>query len=51
MDPMLTYPVLRYLLKPFRRSQQKTVAMMLAALLEAVQANSLAIAAPRSAVH
>lgn len=44
MDPLLTYPILRSTLSPFRRSQQKTLAIVIAALLEVAQANSLAVA-------
>lgn len=39
------YPILVKLLSPFRRSQQKTCLAIVAALLEAAQANSFAIAA------
>jgi len=41
---MSTYPILRSLLSPFRRSQQKTIATMVAVLLDVAQANSFAIA-------
>ena len=44
MDPMQKYPILRTLLSGLRRSQQKTIALMVAALLEAAQANSMIIA-------
>jgi hypothetical protein len=39
------YPILVQLLSPFRRSQQKTCLSIIAAILAASQANSLAIAA------
>jgi Transposase DDE domain len=39
------YPILVKLLSPFRRSQQKTCLAIVAAILEAAQANSFAIAA------
>jgi len=39
------YPILVKLLSPFRRSQQKTCLAIVAALLDAAQANSFAIAA------
>ena len=38
------YPILMKLLRPFRRSQQKTCLAIVSALLEAAQANSFAIA-------
>jgi hypothetical protein len=44
MNPFRRYPVLASLLRPFRRSQQKTCADLLAALCQAAQASSFAIA-------
>src|SRR5947199_2900659 len=44
MNPLTRYPVLSSLLRPFRRSQQKTCAALLAALCQAAQASSFAIA-------
>lgn len=44
MNPLQRYPVLSSLLKPFRRSQQKTCAALVAALCQAAQASSFAIA-------
>lgn len=44
MNPLQRYPVLSSLLKPFRRSQQKTCAAVVAALCQAAQASSFAIA-------
>jgi hypothetical protein len=44
MNPLQRYPVLSSLLKPFRRSQQKTCAAVVAALCHAAQASSFAIA-------
>jgi hypothetical protein len=44
MNPLRRYPVLASLLKPFRRSQQKTCAAVIAALCQAAQASSFAIA-------
>jgi hypothetical protein len=44
MCPMLRYPILQTMLSPFRRSQQKTLALVIAALTERAQANSLAVA-------
>src|SRR5919206_4480019 len=44
MNPLGRYPVLASLLKPFRRSQQKTCAALIAALCQAAQASSFAIA-------
>lgn len=44
MNPLRRYPVLASLLRPFRRSQQKTCAALVAALCQAVQASSFAIA-------
>jgi hypothetical protein len=44
MNPLRRYPVLSVLLRPFRRSQQKTCAAVVAALCQAAQASSFAIA-------
>jgi hypothetical protein len=44
MNPLRRYPVLASLLSPFRRSQQKTCAALVAALCQAAQASSFAIA-------
>ncbi len=44
MNPLQRYPVLSTLLTPFRLSQQKTCAAVVAALCQAAQASSFAIA-------
>jgi Transposase DDE domain len=44
MCPMRRSPILQTVLSPFRRSQQKTLALVIAALVESAQANSVAIA-------
>jgi hypothetical protein len=44
MCPMLRYPILQAMLSPFRRSQQQTLALVIAAIVERAQANSLAVA-------
>lgn len=44
MCPMTQYPMLKSLLSPFRRSQQKTLALVMAAIAEVAQAASLAVA-------
>jgi hypothetical protein len=44
MNPLTRYPVLSVRLRPFRRSQQKTCAALVAALCQAAQASSFAIA-------
>lgn len=44
MNPLRRYPVLSSLLRPFRRSQQKTCAAVVAALCQSAQASSFAIA-------
>ena len=44
MNPLRHYPILASLLKPFRRSQQKTCAAVVAALCQAAQASSFAVA-------
>jgi len=42
MNPLETYPILASLLSPFRLSQQKTRAALIAALCQAAQASSFA---------
>lgn len=44
MNPLRHYPILSSLLRPFRRSQQKTCAALVAAICQASQASSFAIA-------
>ncbi|HEY0079491.1 MAG TPA: hypothetical protein VGB73_12840 [Pyrinomonadaceae bacterium] len=44
MNPLQHYPILASLLRPFRRSQQKTCAALVVALCQASQASSFAIA-------
>ena len=44
MNPLRHYPILCSLLRPFRLSQQKTCASLVAALCQAAQASSFAIA-------
>src|SRR5205085_5541407 len=44
MNPLRRYPVLSSLLSPFRLSQQKTCAALVAALCQSAQASSFAIA-------
>jgi hypothetical protein len=44
MNPLRRYPILASLLRPFRLSQQKTCAALVAALCQAAQASSFAIA-------
>jgi hypothetical protein len=44
MNPLRRYPALSTLLRPFRRSQQQTCAAVVAALCQAAQASSFAIA-------
>ena len=44
MNPLTRYPVLSSLLRPFRRSQQKTCGALVVALCQAAQASSFAIA-------
>ncbi|HWS88936.1 MAG TPA: hypothetical protein VN282_18325 [Pyrinomonadaceae bacterium] len=44
MNPLRCYPALSTLLRPFRRSQQKTCAAVVAALCQCAQASSFAIA-------
>src|SRR5215213_4522214 len=50
MNPLQRYPVLASLLRPFRRSQQKTCAALVAALCQAAQASSFAIAGQLSSL-
>ena len=50
MNPLRRYPILRSLLSPFRRSQQKTCAALVAALCQTAQASSFAIAGQLSAL-
>jgi len=44
MCPMVRYPMWKSWLSPFRRSQQKTLALVIAAIAEVAQASSLAVA-------
>ena len=44
MDFFRKYPIFRDLLKPFRRSQQKTCAAIVSALCQVSQASSFSIA-------
>jgi hypothetical protein len=44
MNPLRRYPVLSFLLRPFRLSQQKACAALVAALCQCAQASSFAIA-------
>jgi hypothetical protein len=44
MNPLRHYPILSSLLRPFRLSQQKTCAVLVAALCQCAQASSFAIA-------
>jgi hypothetical protein len=50
MNPLRHYPILSTLLRPFRLSQQKTCAALIAALCHAAQASSFAIAGQLSAL-
>jgi Transposase DDE domain len=50
MNPLGRYPVLSSLLRPFRRSQQKTCAALVVALCQAAQASSFSIAGQLSAL-
>ena len=50
MNPLRHYPILASLLKPFRLSQQKTCAALVAALCQAAQASSFAIAGQLSSL-
>ncbi len=45
MCPFTRYPLLQVLLKPFRKSQQKTLALFLAAIAETAEARSFGLAA------
>jgi Transposase DDE domain len=44
MYPMLRYPLLQTMLSPYRRSQHKTLALVITAITERAQANSVAVA-------
>jgi hypothetical protein len=44
MCPLLRYPILQTVLSPFRRSQQKTLALVIAAIAERAQATSVTVA-------
>lgn len=44
MCPFTEYPMLQTLLRPFRRSQQKTLALVIAAIAEVARASSLMLA-------
>src|SRR5689334_17229880 len=50
MNPLRHYPILASLLRPFRLSQQKTCAALVAALCHTAQASSFAIAGQLSAL-
>jgi hypothetical protein len=50
MNPLRHYPIPAFLLRPFRLSQQKTCASLVAALCQAAQASSFAIAGQLSAL-
>lgn len=50
MDFLKKYPIFRDLLKPFRRSQQKTCAAIVSSLCQASQASSFAIAGQLSSL-
>jgi hypothetical protein len=50
MNPLRHYPILSTLLRPFRLSQQKTCAALIAALCQAAQASSFAIAGQLSSL-
>ena len=50
MNPLRHYPILSSLLRPFRLSQQKTCAALVAALCQCAQASSFAIAGQLSAL-
>lgn len=50
MNPLRHYPILSSLLRPFRLSQQKTCAAVVAALCQCAQASSFAIAGQLSAL-
>src|SRR4051812_17253183 len=44
MNPLRRYPILSSLLRPYRRSQQKTCAALVAAVCQAAQASIFAVA-------
>jgi Transposase DDE domain len=44
MCPMRRYPILQIVLSPYRRAQQKTLALVMAAIVERAQASSIAVA-------
>ena len=44
MCPFREYPILQTLLRPFRKSQQKTLALVIAAIAEVARASSLTLA-------
>jgi hypothetical protein len=50
MNPLRHYPILAFLLRPYRLSQQKTCAALVAALCQAAQASSFAIAGQLSSL-
>jgi Transposase DDE domain len=50
MNPLRHYPILASLLRPFRLSQQKTCASLVAALCQCAQASSFAIAGQLSSL-
>ena len=50
MNPLRHYPILSTLLRPFRLSQQKSCAVVVAALCQAAQASSFAIAGQLSSL-
>lgn len=50
MNPLRHYPILSTLLRPFRLSQQKTCAALVAAVCQCAQASSFAIAGQLSAL-
>jgi hypothetical protein len=50
MNPLRHYPILSSLLRPFRLSQQKTCAALVAALCQCAQASSFALAGQLSAL-
>lgn len=45
MCPLSRYPVLGSVFKPFRRSQQKTLALVVAAIAETASCSSLVLSA------
>jgi hypothetical protein len=50
MNPLRHYPILASLLRPYRLSQQKTCASLVAALCPAAQASGFAVAGQLSAL-